>query len=360
LVGDQINIYDENLTFIKAKRHSMHHLDDEESYDAKFINQQALSLLQVSNKFVSLVNFDESLSKVRRSTIPITSHASKYGPLRITSIAEHQGNIFFALKNYKNSMMLIGKFITQNNRYETYYHDTGISNNLGGLTNGAFHKVNNDIYLLYYFEATTAMGATTYETNSGIPTYCKHTESVGVDLLGIDFVNNNMSNINAQFGQALPTFSRNNLTHIIALDECSDKSKINSVPTNLTKTYEEGLPFEAYNYDRLFLNSGEGPWRVNNFSQFHNVIITNETFFPLVTRNALDDHNGRLTSFGELDYTLSSYGRMFNTVAHRKNGEKQILSNTFDCLSPSALEEDGVLYAVCNEDDGHFNLRRYD
>jgi len=354
-----IVIFNHDLTFIESKTFEKVHLGDEEIYDSKFINQKALSFLQVSNKYISLINTNAPDFKINRLTIPIDDYASKYGLLSISSIASDEGNILFAIKNFKDSNMLIGKFDVLNQRYETYSHNSKNADNLSWLTNAAFHKEDEGIYLLDHLDAPNAIDTTIYSTRSGIPTYCKHNKGVGIANVAKNFTKpDDVYHLDTQLGQALPTFSREKVTHIIAQDKCSDKSEINIFPKNIKKRLgQEELPFKGY--DNFFeMSLGKGPWRVNNFSQFNNVIITHETFFPLVT--GIDASNEILSSYGETEYSSLSYGRTFNAVAYRKNGEKQILSNALDCNAPIGLEEAGVLYAVCNEKDGYYNLRKYD
>ena len=356
---DTIVIFNHDLTFIESKTFDKVHLVDEEIYDSKFIDQKALSFLQVSNKYISLINTNASDFKMNRLTIPIDDYASKYGLLSISSIASDEGNILFAIKNFKDSNMLIGKFDILNQRYETYYHNSKNADNLGWLTNAAFHKQGEYIYLLDHLDAPNAIDTTIYSTRSGIPTYCKHNQGVGIANVAQNFKKpDDVYHLDHQLGQILPTFSREKVTHIIAHDECSDKSKINIFPEDIYKRLgKEELPFKGY--DNFFeIDLGKGPWRVNNFSQFNNVIIAHETFFPLVT--GVNTDNEILTSYGETEYSSLSYGRTFNAVAYRKNGEKQILSNALDCNAPVGLEEDELLYVVCNEHDGHYNLRKYD
>ena len=255
--------------------------------------------------------------------------------------------------------MIIGKFDVINQRYETYFHNSKNADNLSWLTNASFHKEDEGIYLLDHLDAPNAIDTTIYSTRSGIPTYCKYNKGVGIANVAKNFTKpDDVYHLDTQLGQALPTFSREKVTHIIAQDKCSDRSEINIFPKNIKKRLgQEELPFKGY--DNFFeMSLGKGPWRVNNFSQFNNVIITHETFFPLVS--GVDTDNEILSSYGETEYSSLSYGRTFNAVAYRKNGEKQILSNALDCNAPIGLEEAGVLYAVCNEKDGYYNLRKYD
>ena len=356
---DRIVIFDKNLSFIESKTFNKIHLDDEEIYDSKFINQKALSFLQVSNKYISLINTNASDFKISRLTIPIDNYASRYELLNISSIASDEGNILFVIKNFKDSNMLIGKFDVLNQRYETYYYDSKNADNVSWLTNGSFHKEEDSIYLLDQIDAPNAIDTKVYSTRSGIDTYCKHNQGVGIANIAKNFTNpDDVYYLGTQIGQSLPTFSREKVTHIIAQDECTDKSEINIFPKNIKKRLsQKELPFKGY--DNIFeMNLGNGPWAINNFSQFNNVIIAHETFFPLVT--GVDTENEIIASYGDTEYSTLAYGRTFNAVAYRKNGEKQILTNAFDCSGPIGFEEDGILYTVCNETDGHYNLRIYD
>ena len=237
------------------------------------------------------------------------------------------------------------------------------NNNSFDWQDASFHKVNNKIYFLNRANTPNALSGINFLTRSGYGEFCQFKQVTDISLISANFnKSEDVKFIATQHGQLLPYFSRNFVTHMIAYDECSEKSSINKMPSNLVENFEnEALIFKPYKtrLKSIFQsNSGNGPWRINYFTEQQNVIITSETFFPILT--GINQKNEVINTYGELGYTGNNYGKTFNSVLYKDNGEKIILSNNFDCYLPSGLEENGIVYAVCNEHDGQHNLRKYD
>ena len=365
---EKISVTNKNLEIESFIEFNKTLLKDEYIVDAKFIDQKHSTFLRLSNKSISLVHEDKGELKINRMHIPddiaplLSQYAPEYGFKTISSIAEHQGNILFAIIAPETPFVLMGKYNKENRKADFYFLNT--KNNLDfDWQDASFHKVNNKIYFLNRFNTPNALNGKNFLTRSGISEYCKYKQGIDISIISPDFnASSDVEWISSQNGQLLPYFSRNYVTHMVAYDECSEKSSLNKMPNNLEKNFEnEALIFKPYKIQLKSIfqsNSGNGPWRVNYFTEQQNVIIVSETFFPILT--GINQKNEVINTYGELGYTGNNYGKTFNSVLYKDNGEKIILSNNFDCLLPSGLEEDGAVYAVCNEHDGQHSLRKYD
>jgi len=407
-----VGVWDKKLKFMgtmKTKINKRRDVPNNKIIDVRFINQNDLSYLELTDQTLSYFKFNRDKT-FNTCTVPLKtfgykSFKNEKWSSQINSIAEDDDAIYISFSKGGESIFSIIK-IHRNNmcQWDWINRNAYLFGNATRLNQPLLQIFKDEIYVVNNSRSKqddkfnlSVVGF----TNQGLEINCSHSPGQHITKIPKDFakyVASEGSNTEIYYAGQLSSgnFSRNNVTQFLAHDECSRMNKLLTVPK---KTFMQALndaegsaPKMIYDnlgkYDSM-KDLGKGPQAIDDLYEYNNLIISYERFFKKFNFNKLIKHssaplnkltNGEINKIEGKDLDLYEgisryiledkteltlqeewFDALLNStvVAQVKGGDKKFVSTRWSCLRPSGLTFENSIYVVCNQPKG-YSIRKFD
>ena len=401
----RVGVWDKKLKFMGTKKITSD-VPKNKIKDLRFINQNDLSYLELTDEDLSYFKFNRDTNKFDACTQPLKTFRYKsFKNGVINSIAEDDDAIYITFSKNGESIFSIIK-IHRNNmcQWDWINRNAYLFGNATRLNQPLLQIFKDEIYVVNNSRSKqedkfnlSVVGF----TNQGLEINCSHSPGQHITKIPKDFakyVASEGSNTEIYYAGQLSSgnFSRTNVTQFLAHDKCSRMNKLLTVPK---KTFMQALndaegsaPKMIYDnlgkYDSM-KDLGKGPQAIDDLYEYNNLIISYERFFKKFNFNKLIQHssaplnkltNGEINKIEGKDLDLYEgisryiledkteltlqeewFDALLNStvVAQVKGGDKKFVSTRWSCLRPSGLTFENSIYVICNQPKG-YSIRKFD